>query len=380
MLVITAPAIIAIMMILPREAIALGWERLLMSDWALMAFSLWMNATSLRACIYKENPIRLGIILPFFESHMNRLDAMSIFVAVVDAGSLSAAARRLAMPLATVSRKVADLETHLNTRLLHRTTRQLSLTEAGASYVAACRRILDDIGEAERTATGEYAAPKGELVVTAPVVFGRLHVVPVVAEFLAQYPQIDVNLVLTDRVVHLMDEHADVAVRIGALPDSALMATRVGQVRRVVCASPAYLAVHGVPASPGDLAGHACITFEVLASLRAWVFDSGKAQLSVPVHSRLAVNTAEAAIAAAMLGVGFARVLSYQVAEAVREQSLQIVLERFESAPLPISLVHRGQAPLPLKLRAFLDFVTPRLRARTTRDGGPDTPPPAAPL
>jgi len=310
---------------------------------------------------------------------MNRLDAMSILVAVVDAGSLSAAARRLGMPLATVSRKVADLEAHLNTRLLHRTTRQLVLTEAGASYVAACRRILDDIGEAERTATGEYAAPKGELVVTAPVVFGRLHVVPVVAEFLAQYPQIDVNLMLTDRVVHLMDEHADVAVRIGALPDSALMATRVGTVRRVVCASPAYLAARGVPASPGDLAGHACITFEVLASLRAWVFGSGKAALSVPVHSRLAVNTAEAAIAAAVLGVGFARVLSYQVAEAVREQSLQIVLERFESAPLPISLVHKGQAPLPLKLRAFLDFVTPRLRARTARDGGPDTPPPAAP-
>lgn len=298
---------------------------------------------------------------------MNRLESMSILVAVVDAGSLSAAARHLGMPLATVSRKVAELETHLKTRLLHRTTRQLSLTEAGASYVAACRRILEDIGEAERTATGEYAAPKGELVVTAPVVFGRLHIVPVVAEFLAHYPEIDIRLVLTDRVVHMMDEQVDVAVRIGELPDSALMATRVGTVRRVVCASPAYLATHGVPARPRDLSGHNCITFEVLESKRAWVFEAGKSELSVPVHSRLAVNTAEAAIAAAILGVGLIRVLSYQVADAIRDQTLRVVLDTFESAPLPISLVHTGQAPLPLKLRAFLDFVTPRLRSRTSR-------------
>lgn len=294
---------------------------------------------------------------------------MSILIAVVDAGSLSAAARRLGMPLTTVSRKVAELEAHLHTRLLHRTTRQLSLTEAGDSYVAACRRILEDIGEAERAATGEYASPKGELVVTAPVVFGRLHVVPVVAEFLAHYPEIDINLVLTDRVVHLMDEHADVAVRIGELPDSMLMATEVGTVRRVVCASPAYLATHGVPTTPQDLAGHDCITFEVLASMRAWVFGAGKSELSVPVHSRLTVNTAEAAIAAAILGVGLIRVLSYQVADSVRDNELSIVLDEFESAPLPINLVHKGQTPLPLKLRAFFDFVTPRLRVRTSRVG-----------
>jgi DNA-binding transcriptional LysR family regulator len=298
---------------------------------------------------------------------MNRLDAMSILVAVVDAGSLSGAARLLDMPLTTVSRKVAELEAHLNTRLLHRTTRQLSLSEAGISYVAACRRILEEIGEAERAATGEYASPKGELVVTAPELFGRLHVVPVVAEFLAHYPEIGISLVLTDRVVHLMDEHADAAIRIGQLPDSALMATAVGTVRRVVCASPAYLAAHGVPARPQDLAAHACVTFEVLASMRAWVFGSGKSALSVPVRSRLTVNTAPAAIAAATLGVGLIRVLSYQVADAVRAKSLQIVLAKFESAPLPVSLVHTGQAPLPLKLRAFLDFVTPRLRERIAR-------------
>lgn len=298
---------------------------------------------------------------------MNRLDAMSIFIAVADAGSLTAAARRLGMPLATVSRKVAVLESHLNTRLLHRTTRQLSLTEAGSSYVAACRRILEDIGEAERAATGENAAPKGELVVTAPVVFGRLHVVPVIAEFLAHYPEINISLMLTDRVVHLMEEHGDVALRIGDLPDSSLMATQVGKVRRVVCASPSYLSNRGIPTTPDDLVGHDCITFEVLESKRAWVFGSGRAQVSVPVRARLAVNTAEAAIAASALGVGLIRVLSYQVEDAVRGDALRVVLESFESEPLPVSLVHKGQTPLPLKLRAFLDFVAPRLRIRTSK-------------
>ncbi|KAF1012448.1 MAG: HTH-type transcriptional regulator DmlR [Pseudomonas fluorescens] len=294
---------------------------------------------------------------------MNRLESMSVFVAVVEAGSLSAAARHLGMPLATVSRKVAELEAHLATRLLHRTTRQLSLTEAGNAYVVACKRILDDIDEAERCATGEYTAPKGELTVTAPVVFGRLHVVPVVAQFLAQYPEIDINLLLTDRVMHLMEEHCDVAVRIGDLPDSSLKALQVGKVRRVVCASPGY-AHRGEPRAPQDLAVHNCITFEVLASTGAWTFGEGKSAQSVTVHSRLSVNTAESAIAAAQLGVGVIRVLSYQVADAVREAQLQVVLQPFESAPLPVSLVHKGQSPLPLKLRAFLDFVTPRLRER----------------
>lgn len=295
---------------------------------------------------------------------MDKLDSMAVLLAVVEAGSLSAAARHLAMPLATVSRKVAALEAHLKTRLLHRTTRHLALTEAGSAYVAACRRILNEIGEAERTATGEYATPKGELTVTAPMMFGRLHIVPVVAEFLAQYPEIEINLVLTDRVMHLMDEHIDVAVRIGELPDSGLMATGVGKVRRVVCASPDYLARHGAPATPADLATHDCISFEVMESRRAWVFGAARSAQAVSVHSRLAVNTVDAAIAAATLGVGLVRVMSYQVMDALRNDTLRIVLEPFESEPLPVSLVHKGQTPLPLKLRAFLDFVTPRLRAR----------------
>jgi DNA-binding transcriptional LysR family regulator len=295
---------------------------------------------------------------------MNQLEAMAILVAVVDAGSLSAASRELGLPLATVSRKIGALETHLHTRLLHRTTRQLSLTEAGASYVAACRKILEEVGEAERAAMGEYLQPRGELTVTAPVVFGRLHVVPVVAEFLAQYPEIGINLVLTDRVVHLMEEPVDAAIRIGDLPDSSFMATGVGAVRRVVCGSPAYLKAHGTPSVPADLAGHECVSFEVLESKRAWVFGTGKSEVSIPVPSRLAVNAAEAAIDAAVLGVGLIRVLSYQVAGALSEGRLRVVLEPYETASLPIHLVHKGQAPLPLKLRAFLDFAAPRLRMR----------------
>jgi DNA-binding transcriptional LysR family regulator len=294
----------------------------------------------------------------------DRLESMSILVTVVQAGSFSAAARHLKMPLATVSRKVADLEAHLSTRLLHRSTRQLSLTEAGQAYVAACRQILEAVGEAERAASGEYAAPKGELVLTAPIVFGRLHLLPVVADFLMTYPDIDVRMMLTDRVVALIEEHVDAALRIADLPDSSFIAAPLGWVRRVVCASPAYLAEHGTPSHPRELVNHACITFEQMASRQVWHFASGKSELAVPVRSRLAVSTAEAAVDAAVAGVGITRVVSYQMADALRAGALRIVLVPFEPTPWPINLVHTGQGILPLKLRAFLDFAVPRLKAR----------------
>lgn len=294
----------------------------------------------------------------------DRLESMSILVTVVQAGSFSAAARHLKMPLATVSRKVADLEAHLSTRLLHRSTRRLSLTEAGQAYVAACRQILEAVGEAERAASGEYAAPKGELVLTAPIVFGRLHLLPVVADFLMTYPDIDVRMMLTDRVVALIEEHVDAALRIADLPDSSFIAAPLGWVRRVVCASPAYLAEHGTPSHPRELVNHACITFEQMASRQVWHFASGKSELAVPVRSRLAVSTAEAAVDAAVAGVGITRVVSYQMADALRAGALRIVLVPFEPTPWPINLVHTGQGILPLKLRAFLDFAVPRLKAR----------------
>jgi DNA-binding transcriptional LysR family regulator len=298
---------------------------------------------------------------------MDRLDAMSLFVATVEAGSLSAAARRAGVPLATVSRKLSELEKHLKTRLLNRSTRRLALTDAGQSYLDACRRILGEVSEAERTAAGEYSSPTGELVITAPVVFGRLHVLPVIVDFLAIYPQVDIRLTLSDRITQLVEEHIDLAVRIGELPDSAMVAIRVGSIRRIVCASPAYLAGHGTPARPPELAGHDCITFEGLAGPATWSFGTGKLETAVPVRSRLQVNTAEAAIDAAIAGLGLTKVLSYQADAAVRAAALRLVLEPFEPPSWPVSLVHAGQGRLPVKLRAFLDFAAPRLRERLAR-------------
>ncbi len=294
---------------------------------------------------------------------MDRFEAMSTLLAVVEAGSLSAAARRLGSPLSTVSRKVSELERHLQTRLLIRSSRQLTLTDAGRSYVAACRQIIDDVGEAERTAAGEYSAPRGSLVITAPIVFGRLHVLPIVVEFLAAYPDIDIRIAFADRIVHLLDDHVDLAVRIGDLPDSGLMATRLGTIRRVVCASPAYLAKHGIPSEPADLGSHQCITFDGLMSPDVWTFRSGKADIAVALRSRLVVNTAESAIDAAIAGLGITRVLSYQVATVTQVGVLALVLEAFEPPVTPVSLVYAGQGLLPLKLRAFLDFAMPRLRS-----------------
>lgn len=300
----------------------------------------------------------------------DRLEAMSIFVAVVDCGSFSGAARRMEVPLATVSRKVGELEAHLGARLLHRSTRKLAVTEAGQSYLAACRRILEQVAEAERAAAGEYATPKGDLVVTAPIVFGRLHVLPVVVEFLKLHPHIDVRLVLSDRWTHLLDDHIDVAIRVGALPDSSLMAMGLGAVRQVVCASPIYLAERGIPDTPESLATHDCIAFDALSAGKTWTFGTGKTEIVVPIHFRLVVNTAEAAMDAARAGAGLTRVLSYQVAEAVRDGALRIVLAEFEPPPRPVSLLHAGQGALPLKLRAFLDFARPRLSQRLSERAG----------
>jgi DNA-binding transcriptional LysR family regulator len=302
------------------------------------------------------------------EATVDRLDAMSVLLAVVDSGSLSAGARRLGMPLTTVSRKVAELETHLRTRLLNRSSRQITLTEPGQSYVAACRQILEDVREAERTAAGEYSTPKGDLAITAPIVFGRLHVLPVALDFLRAYRDVDVRVVLADRPLNLLEDHVDLAVRIGALPDSSLVATRVGSIRRMLCASPRYFAERGKPKRPAELAAHDCVTFQGLSAPQAWTFAKGKSDLTVAIHSRLIVNTAEAAVDAAIAGAGITRILSYQIAEARRAGALDIALENFEPAPWPVSLIYPGQGRLPLKLRAFIDFAVPRLKERLLRN------------
>jgi DNA-binding transcriptional LysR family regulator len=312
---------------------------------------------------------------------MNRLEAMSVLLAVIDAGSLSAAGRKLGMPLATVSRKVSELERDIKTRLLIRSTRRLTLTESGRDYVAACRRILDDVQEAERAAAGEYSAPRGELVIAAPVIFGRLHVLPVLTEFLRAYPEVNARLALGDRVVNLLEDHVDLAVRIGTLPDSGLIATTLGTVRRVVCASPAYLAERKVPLHPSDLRAHQCVSFEPFATGNLWHFQVDRTNLAVPINPRLVVSTAEAAIDAAVSGIGVTCVLSYQVESALRAGDLELLVESFEPPPIPVSFLYSSQGRLPLKLRALLDFAAPRLRARLQKAeaalNSPKRPPPS---
>ncbi|MBX5162948.1 MULTISPECIES: LysR family transcriptional regulator [unclassified Rhizobium] len=298
---------------------------------------------------------------------MDRLDAMTVLLAVVEQGSLSAASRHLRSPLATVSRKVSELEAHLNAQLLQRTNRKVALTEAGRSYVEAAREILDRVEEAERAAAGEYSVPKGELTMTAPIVFGRLHVLPVVVDFLKAYPDINLRLMLGDRLSNLVEDHIDVALRIGNLPDSNMIATRLGAIRRTVYASPDYLTRHVAPQQPGDLTAHDCVTFEAMASTLSWTFTEGKRDLIVPIRSRLGVNAAEAAVDAAVAGLGITRVLSYQAAGAEMAGQLTPLLVDFEPPPAPVHLVYPQQGLVPLKLRALINFATPRLRATLNR-------------
>lgn len=295
---------------------------------------------------------------------MDKLEAMTILLAAVDTGSLSAASRQLRIPLATVSRRVTELEERLHVRLLLRNTRKLTLTDAGRDYVASCRRILEDIGEAERTATGEYRAPQGELVVTAPLAIGRNHVVPVLVEFLQEYPEVRARIQLSDRVTNLVDERIDVAVRLGVLPDSDLIATRVAVINRVLCASPAYLESRGVPKEPKDLISHDCITYEGYSVTDDWDFRVGQDWEVIRVSSRLTVNSAEAAVVAAIGNAGVIRLSSDHVESHLRSGVLVRLLQGFEPAPMPVSLVYPNQRQVPLKLRAFVDFAIPRLRDR----------------
>lgn len=297
---------------------------------------------------------------------MDRLEAMTILLRVIDRGSFSAASRELGVPLATVSRKVNELESHLGTRLLIRTTRKVALTDAGATYAASARRILEEIDETERVAVGEFHTPRGELMLTAPVLFGRLHILPVVADFLAAYPEINIRLLLSDRNLHLVDDHVDIAVRIGSLPDSSMVATRIGAMRTVVCVSPKLLAGHGTPTKPDDLAVLPCVNFEFMSPASAWPFrpKDTNGGIDVPIRPRLSVSTAEAAVWAAVQGVGLTRVLHYQCADALRDGTLRIILADFEVEPLPVHLMHAGRGALPSKMRVFLDFAAGRPRER----------------
>jgi DNA-binding transcriptional LysR family regulator len=305
---------------------------------------------------------------------MDRLEAMTVLLAVVEEGSLSGASRRLRAPLATVSRKVADLERHLRTQLLIRTSRRIQLTDAGRVYVEAAKRILQQISEAERDAAGEYTTPKGELDVTAPIVFGRTHVLPILTDFLKEQPEIAIRLRLNDRQMNMVEEHVDIAVRIGHLADSELRATKVGAVRRVACASPDYLARRGTPATPQDLPMHDGITFRGFKTAPEWRYRGDRAAWTAEPTRRLAVNSTEAAVAAAASGLGVVRLLSYQVEQELRSGALTLILEDFAPEPMPVSLVY-PEASLRLhKVRAFLDWTAPRLRARMDLQIDSDSP------
>lgn len=306
---------------------------------------------------------------------MDRLEAMSMLVAVTERGSLSAAGRALQVPLATLSRKISELEALLGTRLLIRTTRKLTLTDAGIAYVAAARRILEEVEEAERQAAGEFTVPKGELVVTAPLMFGRLHVLPIVADFLAALPEISIRLILSDRNVDLIDDHVDMAVRIGRLPDSSMVATQIGVMRTVTCASPALLASHRTPNAPADLMSLPCVTVDAPVPALSWRFRAPRsgAAIDISIQPRLTVTTPEAAAQAAIHKIGVVRLLHYQAAEAVARGELQIFLEAYEPEPVPVHLVHASRGQMPLKMRRFLDFAAPRLKQAINGIGSAQT-------
>lgn len=285
---------------------------------------------------------------------------MRAFVAVADARGFAPAARRLRLSPSAATRLVAALEDRLGLRLLQRTTRSVTLTDGGARYLERARRILADVDEAEDVAHAERTLPTGRFAVAAPNLFGRLHVAPLVSAYLVRYPAVTATLMLADRIINLVDEGVDVAVRIGHLPDSSLYARPLGQTRRVVVGAPRYFKRHKTPRTPAALAAHPLIQVTTLTPAAEWHFwHDGQEQLQ-PIAPRLATNSADAAIDHACRGGGLTMVLAYQVAELVREKALEVVLAAFEPPPLPIQLVYTTNRHLSAKVKAFADLAATR--------------------
>ncbi|MDB5996257.1 MAG: LysR family transcriptional regulator [Pseudomonas sp.] len=300
---------------------------------------------------------------------MDRFQEMQVFAAVAQDQGFSAAARRLGLSAASVTRAVAALEKRIGTPLLTRTTRSVHVSEAGQRFLEDCRRILAEVQEAEDSAAGSHAVPRGQLTITAPVLFGELFVTPVLVEYLTQFPEVTINGVIVDRVVSMVEEGIDVAIRIGELPDSNQHAIRVGEVRRVICASPQFLKVQGRPSHPQDLARAPVIATSSIGQLRNWPFLDGGEPLSVRPEPRLVVTANQAAINAASLGLGFTRVLSYQVASKLASGELEIVLAEFELPPMPIHVVYQGGRNAPARIRSFVDFTVKALREHPALGG-----------
>ncbi len=297
---------------------------------------------------------------------MDKFHLINVFVTVVDCQGLAGAARKLNLSPPAVTRAINELEAHLGLRLLTRTTRTVRVTDAGERYVQDCRRILADMLEADESVSGMHASPRGRLSVTAPVLFGSLFVTPIVTEYLSRYPDVSASCLFLDRVVNLVDEGVDVAVRIGELPDSSMQAIRVGQVRRVICASPDYLARQGIPTAPEDLQDHTIISASSVTPNPEWkLMDQGQPR-SIRLQARMITTTNDSAVHAALAGFGVTRLLSYQVAAHLRSGRLKTVLPDFEPAALPIHVVHREGRQASQRVRAFLDLAIERLRQDAT--------------
>jgi DNA-binding transcriptional LysR family regulator len=293
---------------------------------------------------------------------MDRIQEMTLFAALAEQTSFAGVARHLGLSTATVTRAVASLETRLGVLLVVRSTRNMRLTEAGQRFAIDCRRLLSDLNEAENAAAGLHALPGGSLTVTAPQMFGALHVTPVLTRFLSQYPAIEIRAVLIDRVVSMLDEGIDVAVRIGALPDSSLTAIPVGSVRRMVCASPAYLAKHGAPLHPDDLRRHPTISTSASERAPHWPFRIEGRNYSVDVGSRLSLTSFHAAIRAATQDWGLTQVPHYQIREHLQDGKLECVLQAFEIPPEPVHVVYLEGRRGSSKVRSFVDFCVEALR------------------
>lgn len=304
---------------------------------------------------------------------MDRLHELEVFVAVADAGSFAKAGTRLRLSPPAVTRAISALEDRLGARVFNRTTRSLTITDVGQRFLESARRILTDLDYAEREAVGETAVPNGHLTLTASVTFGRTALAPVVCAFLSQHSRITVSVLLLDRIANLVEEAIDLAVRIGPLPDSNLVAKKIGTVRRILVANPEYLARRGVPQTPADLRHHSMIAFTGLMPNREWRFLDGRKGNSVSFVPRLEINDAAASIAAAEMGDGITVALSYMVAEQIRDGRLASILDNFTPPPVPVHLVYPQSRLVSSKLRAFIDFASPRLRATLDSLGLPET-------
>ncbi len=295
---------------------------------------------------------------------MNKLKAMAIFVKIVDSGSLNSAAEKLSLSQSSVVRALAALEKELGVQLLYRTTRRLTLTEEGRDYCQRCRQILLEVEDAENALTQRQITPSGKIRITAPITFGRLHLGPVIQEFLLAFPETEVELLLLDRVVDLIEEGMDIALRIGALPDSTLIAKPIGNVQYKVCASPEYIEQAGIPPSPTELYQHQCIRLTAIKSHATWSFkETGKIH-KISVSGSFKTNHIEAALDACAQGLGYGQFLSYQVDKMISDGRLVSVLESFETTPSPVNLVYPYSRLLSSRSRHFIEWAAPRLSAR----------------